>query len=82
MRDKILLRSVNIRTLRFKKKLNHKQLKSFEILKKIGSQAYKLNLFIKYDKIYFMFYVLLLKPWHSRDNNSKSQSILIDDEEK
>ena len=61
MKNKILLRNVNIRTLRFKKKLNHKQLEFFEILKKINSQAYKLNLFIKYDKIHLMFHISLLK---------------------
>ena len=72
MKNKILLRNVNIRTLRLKKKLNYKQFESFEILKKINSQAYKLNLFIKYDKIYFMFHILLLKSWHSRDNDLKS----------
>ena len=61
IKDKVLLRSVNIRTLRLKEKLNYKQFKSFEILKKIDSQVYKLNLFIKYDKIHFVFYVSLLK---------------------
>ena len=71
MKNKILLRSVNIRTLRFKKKLNYKQFEFFEILKKIDSQAYKLNLFIKYDKIHFVFYISLLKSWHSRDNDSE-----------
>ena len=76
------MRSVNIRTLRLKKKLNYKQFELFEILKKINSQVYKLNLFIKYDKIHFIFYISLLKSWHSRDNDSESQSILINDKEK
>ena len=61
MKNRVLLRSVNIRTLRFKKKLNYKQFRFFEILKKISSQVYKLNLYIKYDKIYFIFYISLLK---------------------
>ena len=61
MKNKVLLRNVNTRTLRFKKKLNYKNFKSFEILKKINSQTYKLNLIIKYDKIHFIFYISLLK---------------------
>ena len=52
------------------------------MLKKINTQIYKLNLFIKYEKIYFMFHMSLLKPWYSRNNNLKSQIILIDNEEK
>ena len=31
------------------------------MLKKINTQIYKSNLFIKYEKIHFMFYILLLK---------------------
>ncbi len=37
MKDKVLLRSINIHTLRSKKKIDHKQLKSFRILKKINT---------------------------------------------
>ncbi len=37
MKDKVLLQSINIYTLRSKKKINHKQLKSFRILKKIDT---------------------------------------------
>ena len=60
MKNKILLRNVNIRTLRLKKKLNYKLFKFFEILKKISSQAYKLNLFIKYDKIHLIFHIEIM----------------------
>ncbi len=35
MKDKVLLQSINIHTLHSKKKIDHKQLKSFRILKKI-----------------------------------------------
>ena len=47
--------------LQSKKKIDHKQLKSFRILKKINMQAYKLKLFEKYDAIHLIFYVSLLK---------------------
>ncbi len=36
MKDKVLLQSINIHTLCSKKKIDHKQLKSFKILKKIN----------------------------------------------
>ena len=82
MSDKVLLRSLNIRTLRSKKKIDHKQLKSFEVVKRIESQTYLLDLFERYDSIHSMFHVFLLESWYSRDENSKSQFILVEDEEK
>jgi len=82
MKDKVLLQSINIYTLRSKKKINHKQLKSFRILKKIDTQAYKLKLSEKYDAIHLIFHVSLLKFWHSHDENSKLQIILVEKKEK
>ncbi len=82
MRDKVLLRSINIHTLRSKKKIDHRQLRLFRILKKIDMQAYKLELSERYDAIYLIFHVSLLKFWHSRDENSKLQIIFIEEKEK
>ncbi len=82
MRDKVLLQSINIHTLRSKKKIDHRQLRSFRILKKIDMQAYKLELSERYDAIYLIFHVSLLKFWHSRDENSKLQIIFIEEKEK
>ncbi len=82
MKDKVLLQSINIHTLRSKKKIDHKQLRSFRILKKIDMQAYKLELFEKYDAIHLIFHVSLLKFWHLRDENSKLQIILVEEKEK
>ncbi len=82
MKDKVLLWSINIHTFRSKKKIDHKQLKSFRILKKINMQMYKLELFERYDAIHSIFHVSLLKFWHSRDENLKSQIILIEEKEK
>ena len=80
--DKVLLRSPNIRTLRSKKKIDHKQLESFEVVKRIKSQTYLLDLLEKYDSIHFVFHIFLLESWYSRDENSKSQFILVEDEKK
>ncbi len=65
-----------------KKKIDHRQLKSFRILKKINMQAYKLELFEKYNAIHLIFHVSLLKFWHLRDENSKLQIILVEKKEK
>ncbi len=82
MKDKVLLQSINIHTLQSKKKIDYKQLRSFRILKKINMQAYKLELSERYDTIHLIFHVFLLKFWHLRDENSKSQIILIKEKEK
>ena len=80
---KMLLRDVNIRTLRLKKKIDHRQLNSFEIVKKIDTQTYELNLFEQYRFIHFVFHVSLFESWYNRDDaNSKSQTILMKNEKK
>ena len=56
-----MLRSINIYTLRLKKKLNHRQLGLFKVLEKIGKQAYKLELPTRYSRIYPVFYILILE---------------------
>ena len=43
---------------------------------------YKLELSKRYDAIYLIFHVSLLKFWHLRDENSKLQIILIKEKEK
>lgn len=79
--DKVLLRNLNIRTLRPKKKIDHRQLRHFKVLEKIGTQAYKLVLPAKYGRIHPMSHVSLLEPWHSRGDEREPQSVMIDGEE-
>ena len=79
--DKVLLRSLNIRTLRPKKKIDHRQLGPFEIIEKIGTQAYRLDLPKRYGAIHPVFHVSLLEPWHPRNGKDpEPQAILVEGE--
>ena len=65
--DKVLLRAKNIKQYRPSGKLSDKYLGPFDIIKVIGihGQAFRLGLPPSY-KIYNIFHVSLLEPWHSR----------------
>ena len=80
--NKMFLKNINIKTLRFKKKFKNKQLESFIIKKKIDTQTYKFMLSKKYDAIHLIFHVFLLKSWHAWDDDFKLQSIFINNEKK
>lgn len=60
--DKVLLRSLNKRTLRPKKKIDHRQLGPFQVLERMDTQAYKLDLPVKYERIHPVFHMSLLEP--------------------
>ena len=75
----------NLKQKRSSKKLFHKFINLFQIVDKIRTQAYRLFLSIIY-RIYNIFYVFLLKPYHNRDCDNASKSFmqvseLIDDNE-
>ena len=59
-------RQKNIKTIRTSKKLDYCFLGLFKIEKRIGNQAYRLTLPQKYGRIYNVFYVSLLEPYHQR----------------
>jgi hypothetical protein len=64
--DKVLLSSRNIRTVRASKKLDDRFLGPFQVIEKIGKQAYRLKLPLKYSKIHNVFHVSLLEPYRRR----------------
>ena len=74
--DLIMLFIKNLKQKKFNKKLLHKFAKSFKIKNKIKSQTYKLILFNIY-RIYNTFYVLLLKKYHYRNDDTKTKSMLM-----
>ena len=78
---RVLLRNINIRTIRPKKKIDYRLLGLFTITKKVGSQAYRLDLLDIYRRPYYTFYISLLELWYVRDNNPELQPILIEGEE-
>ena len=60
MKKKMYLQTNNIRTKQKNKKLNHKNIESFTILKNIKNLSYKLKLLTKM-KIYSVFHAFMLQ---------------------
>ena len=60
MKKKMYLQINNIKTKQKSKKLNHKSIESFMILKNIKNLSYKLNLSIKM-KIHFIFHAFMFQ---------------------
>ena len=63
-----LLFAKNLKQKRFIKKLSHRFLNSFCILKLFNTQTYRFVIFCTY-KIHLIFYVFLLKFYQRRENN-------------
>ncbi|MBW0461077.1 hypothetical protein O181_000792 [Austropuccinia psidii MF-1] len=60
--DKVWLASKNIKTSRPTKKLSERWLQCFEVLKKICSHAYHLQLALQWKSVHPVFHVSLLEP--------------------
>ncbi len=75
--DKVLLLLKNIRIRKVSKKLINKFLKSFKIKKLINKNVYQLILFKSYKRIYYIFYVSLLKLYYKRKNIKISEFVKI-----
>ena len=65
--DKIMLNVKFIKTIRFNKFLNYKNLDSYKIIEIINNCAYKLKLFKSMQSIFFVFHSWLL---HLNESNS------------
>ena len=63
----VLLSAKNIRLNRPSKKLDHRFLGPFRVVKPIGKQAYELELPERYSKLHPVFHVSLLEPWRGRE---------------
>ena len=75
MNDLIILMIKNLKQKRSSKKLFHKFINLFRIVNKIKTQTYRLLLSIIY-RIYNIFHIFLLKPYHNRDYDDASKSFM------
>jgi hypothetical protein len=56
-------------------------MRSFQIFKKIGMNAYQLNLSKKYGRLYRIFYILLLELYTRRPDVTPTEFIDVNGEE-
>ena len=75
MNDLIILMIKNLKQKRPNKKLFHKFMSFFRIVDKVRAQVYRLLLSIIY-RIYNIFHIFLLKPYHNRDCDNASKSFI------
>ena len=62
--SKVLLSSRHIQLARPNQKLADKLLGPFLIEEKVGRNVYRLKLLPKYNRLYLIFYISLLKEYH------------------
>ena len=75
MNDLIMLIIKNLKQKRSSKKLFYKFINFFRIVNKMKTQIYYLFLSIIY-RIYNIFHIFLLKPYHNRDCDDASKSFI------
>jgi hypothetical protein len=61
--EKVWLSAKNIRTTQLSRKLGHQWLGPYEILQRIGKQAYQLRLLPRYKAVHDVFHVSLLERY-------------------
>ena len=70
VKQQVLLSARNIKIVRPNKKLDYQFLGPFKITEKIGKQAYRLDLPLKYSRLHNVFHVSLLEPYRQRSGES------------
>ena len=77
-----MLFTKNLKDVKLKKKLFYKFTKSFEMIDVVNTQTYRLKL-SKQWKIHFVFYVFLLKFYHTNSSVvASNKMIFVDENEK
>jgi transposase InsO family protein len=79
--EQVLLSSKYIRTRRVSPKLSDRSLGPFKVVRKVGANAYQLDLPEKYGRMHHTFHVSLLEPYHTRDGRQTPEPLDIDGEE-
>ena len=62
----------NIKIIKLNKSLDHKNIKSFKIIRAINNSIYKLNLFNTIKKVFFIFYFYIKSStilYQNKDNS-------------
>ena len=62
----VLLSAENLKTTQLSKKLAHRRIGPFEVIKRYSKQAYELKLPPRYKTIHNVFHVSLLEPYRRR----------------
>ena len=65
--DRVLVNAMNIKTKRKSRKLDHKMRGLFNVKRLIGSYAYKLGLPYGAGKVYPVYHISLLDPYHRNE---------------
>ena len=77
-----MLFTKNLKDVRLKKKWFYKFMKFFKMINVVDTQTYRLK-FSKQWRIYFVFYIFLLKSYHTNLNAvASSEMIFINKNEK
>ncbi|RMZ78500.1 hypothetical protein DV736_g6691, partial [Chaetothyriales sp. CBS 134916] len=77
----VLLSSKNIKLKKAMKKLSDRYIGPFQVLQRIGQNAYRLKLPSRYGKLNPTFHVSLLKKWYPREGEPPPEPIDIDGDE-
>jgi len=72
--NRVILNRKNVRTKRHMEKLDHKMWGPFDVLHKIGSRAYQIELQDRWE-MYFVFHVGLLEPYREDPNGRPQKEI-------
>jgi hypothetical protein len=79
--DMVMLSSRNIRTLRASAKLADQNIGPFKVLRRIGQNAYQLDLPRKYGRLHHTFHVSLLQAYRRRTGAETPEPVDIEGEE-
>jgi hypothetical protein len=79
--DEILLRTKNLAIRKLYKKFLNRYVRFFQIFKKIGMNAYQLNLSKKYGRFYRIFHISLLELYTRRPDVAPAEFINVNGED-
>jgi hypothetical protein len=78
IRDKILINVKNLRVRKSCKKLTDRYIESFKMFKSVSPNAYELEFFKIYKRLYRTFSMSLLEPYSRKKGEKPSRSINLD----